>query len=150
MVLDRFVRFVDDVLEHDMDQDLQRDVLDGKNKADLVCLQVATMHKFTTLALRASYYSVFDSMDASRMARIFQLMENSCMRAMDIDVIGDYCKRVEEHMDDFSATTKLLELLSNGLEAAVMMLDILAGCSVDRKVNCLPCAYQNNTNNAFV
>lgn len=119
-----------------MDEDQQKrdDALDGKDKSELVCLQVTTMHKFTTLALRASYYSVFDSMDTTRLARIFQMMENSCIRAMDIDVIGDYCKRVEEHVTDFSATTKLLELLSNGLEAAVMMLDILAGCNVDRKV----------------
>lgn len=128
------MRFVNDLLEHDMDEDQQRDVFDGKNKSELVCLQVSTMHKFTTLALRASYYSVFDSMDASQLARIFQMMENSCIRAMDIDVIGDYCKRLEEHVMDFSGTTKQLELLSNGLEAAVMMLDILAGCNVDRKV----------------
>ncbi|KAI9313165.1 hypothetical protein BX666DRAFT_1865001 [Dichotomocladium elegans] len=91
------------------------------------------MRKFTTLLLRAACYSSLEEVDADKLRQMFKILENSLIRAMDVDVIQIFEELREKKEKDLSMVVRLLEIISNGLETAAMIYDIIAACSTDVK-----------------
>lgn len=104
-------------------------------------LRLSAMRKFTVLTLRAAHYKVLKDMDMEKMSKVVQIMERSCIRAAELDVISGYIKQEKQEaiVDINTEVISHLENIFHALEAAAMILQIVATKQIDKPVSGVYC-----------